>query len=130
MAWVDGKAFWLFLPAFADVLIRCQSFERFESLREIIGHQEGMQMLFQVVMGHVVIPFYGGLFERAIHPFHLAIGPRMVGFGQPMVNPVCTTDAIKDMVKGIAITLPIGKLDAVIGEHRLDLVGYSSNQVP
>ena len=42
MAWVDRKAFWLFLPAFADVLIRCQSFERFEPLREIIGHQEGM----------------------------------------------------------------------------------------
>ena len=130
MAWVDGKAFWLFLPAFADVLIRCKSCERFESLREIIGHQEGLQMLFQVVMSLVVMLFHGGLFERTVHPFHLAVGPGMVGFGQPMVNTILMTDAIKDMVKGLAITLPIGKLDAVIGEHGLDLVGYSSNQVP
>ena len=57
MAWVDGKAFRFFLPALADVLIRRKSLERFESLCEIIGHQKGIQMLFQVVMGVVVILF-------------------------------------------------------------------------
>jgi len=74
-------------------------------------------------MGCVVIPFHGGLFERTVHPFHLTIGPGMVGFGQPMVNPMITTDAIKDMLKGIDIALAIGELDAVIGEHRVDLLG-------
>jgi hypothetical protein len=54
----------------------------------------------------------------------------MVGFGQPMVNTILMTDAIKDMVKGVDIALPIGELDAVIGEHRVDLVGYGSNQAP
>ena len=73
-------------------------------------------------MGFVVIPFHGGLFERTVHPFHLAIGPGMVGFGQPLVNPMLMTDAIKDMGKGIDIVLPRGKLDAVIGEHRVDLI--------
>jgi hypothetical protein len=130
MAWVDGKAFRLFLPAFADVLIRGQAFERFESLREIIGHQEGLQMLFQVVMSLIVILFHGGLFERAVHPFDLAIGPGMVGCGQPMVNPMLMTDAIKDMMKGLDIALPIGKLNTVIGEHRVDLVGYGGYQIP
>ena len=57
MAWIDGKAFWLFLPALTDVLIGGKAFERFESLREIIGHQESMEMLFQVVMGLVIILF-------------------------------------------------------------------------
>jgi hypothetical protein len=130
MAWIDGKAFRLLLPAFADVFIRRKAFEHFESLREIISHQEGMQLLFQVVMGFAVRLFHGGLFEGAIHPFYLAIGPGMVGCGQPMVNTMLMTDTIKDMVQGIDIAHPIGKLDAVIGEQRVDLVGHGSNQVP
>jgi hypothetical protein len=121
MAWVDGKAFRLFLPAFADVLIRRKAFERFESFRKIIGHQKSMQMLFQVTMALVVILFDGGLFERTVHPFHVAIGPGVVGFGQPVVNPVVLTDAIKDVVKGIDISLPMGELDAGISEHRVDV---------
>jgi hypothetical protein len=56
-------------------------------------------MLFQVVMGLRVILFHGGLFERPVHAFDLAIGPRMVGFGQPRINPILLADAIKDMVK-------------------------------
>jgi hypothetical protein len=130
MAWVNGKSFRLFLPTFADVLIWCKALERCESLRKIIGHQESMQMLFQVVMGLVVILFHGGIFARTVHTFHLAIGPGMVGFGQPMVNTMLMTDAIKDMVQGLAIALPIGELDAIIGEHRVDLLRYGSHQGP
>jgi hypothetical protein len=130
MAWVNGKAFQFLLPAFADVLIRYQAFKGVELLREIIGHQESTQMRSQVGLGFVVIPFHGGLFERTVQPVHLAMGPGMVGFGQPMVNPSFMTDAIKEMVKGIDIALPIGELDAVIGEHRVDLLGYGSDQVP
>ena len=68
-----AKTFGLFLPAFADVLIGGQAFEGFESFREVIGHQEGMYMLFQVVMGLILILFHGGLFEHTVHAFHLAI---------------------------------------------------------
>jgi hypothetical protein len=56
MVWVNSKSFWIFLPALADVFIRGESFERVEPLREIIGHQEGLQMLFQVVMGRIGNP--------------------------------------------------------------------------
>ena len=44
MAWIDGQAFGLFLPALTYVFIRGQAVERCESFREIIGHQEGIQM--------------------------------------------------------------------------------------
>jgi hypothetical protein len=70
---ITGKAFRLFLPASADVFIRCEPFERFESFREVIGHEEGLQMLFQAIMGLVVVRFHGGVFERAVHAFDLAI---------------------------------------------------------
>jgi hypothetical protein len=130
MVRIRGKPCWLFVPALTDVLIGCDSFERFESLREVIGHQEGMQMLFQVVMSLVVILLHGGVFARAVQAFYLAIGPRMVGFGQPMVDAILLTDAIKDMAKCIDITLAVGALDAVLGSHRVDLRGHGSHQVP
>jgi hypothetical protein len=71
MAWVDGKAFWLFLPASAHVFIRCEALERVESPGEMIGLQEGLQMRFQVAMGVVVVLLNGGILERAVHAFHL-----------------------------------------------------------
>jgi hypothetical protein len=66
----------------------------------------------------IVILFHGGVFERAVHAFHLAIGPGMVGFGEPMVDAILMTDAIKNMLKGLDITLPIGELDAVLSQYR------------
>jgi hypothetical protein len=130
MVRICGKAFWRFVPALTDVLISGESLKRFESLGEVIGHQEAMQMLFQVVMSLVVILFHGGVFERAVHAFHLAIRPEMVGFGQPMGNAMLTTDTIKDTVRSVSVALPIGELDTIIDQHGVDLVGYGSNQVP
>jgi hypothetical protein len=129
MVRINGKAFWLFWPAVADVFIRCESFERFESLGEVIGHQESLEMLFQMVMALVMVLFHGGVFERAVHAFHLAIRPGMVGFGQPMVDAILLTDAIKNMLKGVDIALAVGELDAVIGQHRMDLLGHGGHHV-
>ena len=129
MVRVKGNAFRLLLAALADVLIRGQAFERLEALGEVIGHQEGLQMRFQVVMGLVVILVHRGVFECAVHPFHLAVRPRMVGFGQPMVDARLLADAIKDMLKGVAIALAVGELDAVISQDGVNLVGHNGHQV-
>jgi hypothetical protein len=72
-------------------------------------------MFFQVVMDLVGICFHNGLFECAVHAFDLAIGPRMVGFGEPMVDALLLTDTIHAMIKGIDIALAVGELDALIG---------------
>lgn len=129
MVRIDGKAFWLFLPALADVLIGGEPFQRFEPLREIIGHEKRVQMCFQVIMSRVVIFFHGGFFERAVHAFHLAIGPGMVGFGQPMVDARLLADAVKDVEECVLIALPVRELNAVIGQHGVDLVGHGADQV-
>jgi hypothetical protein len=115
MAWIHGTAFGCFLPALTDVLVRCQSFERFESFREIIGHQEGIQMFFQVVMSFVVIRSHGGLFARTVPPCHLTIGPGMVGFGQPMVKTMLMTHASNEMMRGVNSAFVMRQLEAVIG---------------
>ncbi len=115
MVRIRGQACWLCVPALTDVLIGCESCEGFEPLREVIGHQEGMQMRFQVVLGLVVILFHGGVFARAVHAFDLAIGPRLVGFGEPMVEARLLTDTSKDMLTGRYIARAVGELGAVIG---------------
>ena len=86
-------------------------------------------MLFQVLVGLVVILLHGGLFEGAVHAFHLPIGPGMVGFGESMVDAKSLAHPRKDMLEGILIALTVGELDAVIGEHGVDLVGYGGDQV-
>jgi hypothetical protein len=75
MVRIAGKSFWLFLPASADVFIRCEFFERFESLHKVVSHEEGLQMRFQAVMGLVVICCHRGVFERTVHAFDLIICP-------------------------------------------------------
>jgi hypothetical protein len=78
MAWVDGKAFWLFLPALTNVFIRGEASEGCASLGEVVGHQAGLQGLFPVLMGVLVLWLHGGFLQGAVHAFHLAIGPGMV----------------------------------------------------
>jgi NAD dependent epimerase/dehydratase family enzyme len=114
MVRIDGKAFRLFVPALTAVLISGESLKRFESLGEVIGHQEALQMFFQVVMSLVVILFHGGVFERAVHAFYLAIGPGVVGFGQSMVDAILLTDTIKEMMECLDIALAVGEVNAVI----------------
>ena len=46
-----------------------------------------------------------------------------------MVNAVFGTDAIKHHVEGITIFLPVGKLDAIVGQDGVDLVGNRSNEM-
>jgi hypothetical protein len=106
------------------------SIERFESRREVIGQQEAMQMRFQVVMGLVVIRVHGGLSERAVHVFDLAIGPRVAGLGQPMGDAMLLTDTIKNLLERIDIALAVGELDALSSSYRVDSVGHGGDQVP
>jgi hypothetical protein len=129
MAWIDGKALRFFVPALTDVLIWGQPFEGFESLGEIVGHQEGIQVLFQVLMCLVVVPLHGGVFARAVHAFHLAISPGVVGCGEAVPQAILLADAVEHMSEGIVIACAVGELDAVIGEHRMDLLGDGGNPV-
>ena len=82
-----------------------------------------------MVVGRVVILLHGGFFEGTVQAFHLAIGPGMVGLGEAMVEAICLADAIEEMVERVLIALPVGELDAVIGEHGVALRGYGGDQV-
>ena len=79
-------------------------------------------------MAQVVMFLHGGIFERAVHSFHLAIGIRMIGLGEPMADARLRADTIEDAIEGLLIARPVGELDAVIGQHRVDLVEHGGDQ--
>lgn len=47
---VDFEPFRLFYPNFANVFVGCQPLKDFEPSGEVIGHQERVQMLLQLVV--------------------------------------------------------------------------------
>ena len=59
----------------------------------------------------------------------MTVGPRVIGFGQAMLDPVLVTHARKDVRKGIAVTFAVGELDAVVGQDDVDPVGHDCDEV-
>ncbi len=87
----------------------------------------------QLVMGLVVEALHGRLFERAVHPLDLAVGPRMVWLGEPVLDVMGAADLIEavDAVHRAgagAVLGQLGELDAVVGQHRVEIVGTGGDQ--
>ena len=79
-------------------------------------------------MAVIVVPFYGGILDRAVHSLDLSICPWMVGFGQSMFNPVRLADHVEahlSGIDGIAISGLLCELDAVIRQNGVDFVGHN-----
>ncbi|SLN77802.1 hypothetical protein ROG8370_03985 [Roseovarius gaetbuli] len=77
----------------------------------------------------VVETFHGRVLDRSVHPLDLAIRPRMLHLCQPVLDCMLAAHAVKDMFEGTCIAASVCKLDAVIGQHRVQPVRNSSNQV-
>ena len=83
----------------------------------------------QLIMAVVVEAFDGGLLDRAVHPFDLAIGPRVFHLGQPVIDVVFTAYAPEDVLEGAGIDAAICELHSIVGQHRVDPVWRSCDQV-
>jgi hypothetical protein len=86
---------WLAGPGFADGLERCEAAKDLEPLGEVVGVQEGAEVLSELPMGFVVVAPHGRLLEGTVHTLDLAIGPRVVGLGEAMLDVVLATDVVK-----------------------------------
>lgn len=63
---------------------------------------------------------------------HLAVGPRMVRFGEPVLDVVGLADHVETHLTrpgGVAVAGLLGELDAIVGQDRMDAVGHGSQQV-
>lgn len=86
----------------------------------------------QLVMTIVVEAFDGCIFDRAVHPLDLPIGPWMVRLGEAVLDVVCLADHVEAHLArpgGVAIARLLGELDAIIGQDRVDTVGHGFQQV-
>lgn len=74
--------------------------------------------------------FDGRLFDRPDHSLGLAVGPRMIGFGEAMLDAVALAGAAKDVADpGLRDPLiSINELDAVVGQDGMDPVGHGLDQ--
>lgn len=59
------------------------------------------------------------------HPFGLAVGPWVIGFGRPVLDAVLGADCPEDMADKSAFSPPVmlNELHAVIGQDGMDLIG-------
>ena len=119
--------------------------ERLEPTSEVVGCHEVGEVCSQLFVVFVVEPFHGRFFDRSVHPFHLAICPRMVGLGQSVLDAVRLADHVEAHwpgVDGVPVPGPLGELDVPrhcpsdqwrsngsIGKNRADLVGHGLRHV-
>ena len=86
-------------------------------------------MLPELLVAVVVIAADGGFLQRPVHPLDLAVGPRVIGLGEAVLDAVFETDAVElvDPVAGGgagAMLRHVAELHAVVGQNRVDLVGH------
>lgn len=87
-------------------------------------------MASQVVDRGVVEGAHGRVLDGANHPFGLPNGPRVIRLGEPVLNMVFGADPSEDVGAGATFSSFVlaDELNAVIGQHRVDLVEYRHEQ--
>ena len=77
----------------------------------------------------------GGFLDGAVHAFDLAVRPGMLGLGEAMINAfkcagvfecmrpkmLFPLDHLADLGGAPGVALGVREVDAVVGEHRVDL---------
>lgn len=143
MDWVEIESCRLICPAFADELIGREALKCLEAPGEVVGVDEVGEVLPKLVVGVIVEAVNGGLLDGSVHPLDLAVGPRVPGLGEPVVDVTdgagmfesmspewfSAGDHLLDVCRRPAFAGGIGEVQAIVGENRVDLVGNCSDQV-
>ena len=61
----------------------------------------------------VVKAFHGRFFDGPVHPFDLAVRPRVSDLGEPMFDLMLAADPVKDVLEGMNMPVVIGELDTI-----------------
>ena len=65
-------------------------------------------MTFKLPMAIEMIAFNGCVLDGSVHSLDLTIGPRMLDFGEPVLNAKFKATPIKDVLESEALPLLIG----------------------
>src|SRR5262249_26028943 len=86
-----------FCPGFTDGFERREPIQSLETLGEVVGVEECLDVLAKLVVAVVVVATNSRLFESTVHPLDLPVRPRMIWLCQPMLNPVRSAEQIEHM---------------------------------
>ena len=114
---------------FAYELVRSKAFEGLQPSPEVVGADEVGEVISQLVVVVVVEAFDRRFLDRAVHPFDLAIRPRVPDLGEPMFDLMLAADPIKDVLEGMNMPFVIGELDTIVRQHNVEPVGHGCDQV-
>src|SRR4051812_43460250 len=95
VGWIVSESPRLVCPSFADVLVGSEPPQGLETLSEVVGVEEGFEVLSELLVGLVVIAPNGGFLEGAVHPLDLTVGPGMVRFGEAVLDTMLAADAVE-----------------------------------
>ena len=91
------EPFGLCSPFFVYELEDGEAFQGLQSLGEVVGVEEGLQVLTQALMALVVIAPNRCVLDGPVHSLNLSVGPGMVGLCQTMVDIVLGADQYEPM---------------------------------
>jgi hypothetical protein len=129
MAWIDRQPVWFLWPDFTNVFIGSQSLQGFEALGAVIGHQEGVKRLLQVLMRLVIGLLDGGFLSCPVQALDVAMGPGGIGGREPVCNRMCVADTCQDRFEGLLVLFPAGARDPGSGQHGMDAIGHGHDQM-
>src|SRR5215203_5153422 len=95
-------------PGVADGLEGGPPAQRLEVLGEVVSLDEGEHVGLQRLKAGVVEGLDGGVLDGgvldgAVHPFRLAVGPRMARLGEPVLDAVVAADAVEDVAHPLGV---------------------------
>ena len=84
-------------------------------------------------MAIVVVALDGGFLDRAVHALDLPVGPGMLDLGEPVLDAVLVAAHVEHVChvtcrRTVRVSRRESELDAIVGEHGVDLVGNSRDQ--
>ena len=121
----------------------CETVQRFEPACEVVRADEVGQMLRELVVVVVMETFDGGVLDRAVHGFDLAVGPRVFWFGRPVLDAeggagvfegvrpdgFALCEGFGNQLSGRSARAGCGEMGSIIGQHDADPVGYGFDKV-
>lgn len=99
----------------------------------MIGVDEVVKVGVKLPMALVMVACDGGIFDRPVHAFHLALGPGMLDLGAAVLNPVVLAAHVEHMGdahggRAVSVAQRKCKRDPVIRQHGVDCVGHCCDQ--
>jgi len=92
---IEDESSGLFCPGITNVLVGRKAFQNLETASEVVGRDKVGQARSKLPVTVVVIAIDRRVLEGAVHALDLAIRPRVVRFGQAMLNAMSSADLIE-----------------------------------